>query len=64
MISVASSVKWRPFDGRLGDLLDRLTFHQQVIRDELNLAQVYAIRGMAEAQEQERPLAEKKSSGK
>jgi len=57
---VVSSIIWRPFDARLADLLDRITFHQQLVRDELNIAQARAIGNLVEVAKQEKLLEEKK----
>jgi hypothetical protein len=59
-VNIVSSVMWRPFDVRLADLLDRITFHQQLVRDELNIAQAYAMNSLLEAANQERELEAKK----
>ena len=58
--SVVSSVIWRPFDARLAGLLDRITFHQQLVRDELNIAQAHAMNHLVDAERQERELEVKK----
>ncbi|KAK3378715.1 hypothetical protein B0T24DRAFT_138215 [Lasiosphaeria ovina] len=58
-LRVVNSVIWRPFDARLSELLDRMAFQQQVVRDELNLFQTRAMNHLVEAEKQERALAKK-----
>lgn len=60
-INVVASMIWRPFDSRLSDLLERLAFQQQIVRDELNLAQARAINHLVEAQKQENKLQERRA---
>ncbi|KAK3319509.1 hypothetical protein B0T19DRAFT_268571 [Cercophora scortea] len=55
-IGVASSIIWRPFDVRLSESLQRLAFHQQVMRDELDIAQARAMDFLVEATKQEQQL--------
>ncbi|KAH7391025.1 hypothetical protein DE146DRAFT_634868 [Phaeosphaeria sp. MPI-PUGE-AT-0046c] len=47
---VIAELFWRPFDVRFQDLLDRMTFHQEVLDDELKLAGMKDLRSMLKAQ--------------
>jgi len=35
---VIGSLMWKPFDTRFQHIIDRLTFYQQLLKDEINLA--------------------------
>jgi DNA-binding protein H-NS len=56
---VTSSLAWRPFDTRFGDLLDQIAFHQSLVRDELDLARTISLNHSEEAAKKEQALAEK-----
>ncbi|KAF2103276.1 hypothetical protein NA57DRAFT_72251 [Rhizodiscina lignyota] len=40
--AILANLCWRPFDARFGDILERLKFHQSVVRDELRLMHIHA----------------------
>lgn len=47
---VIADLLWRPFDVRFQELLERMTFHQKVLEDELKLAGMEDLRSMLRAQ--------------
>jgi hypothetical protein len=40
---VVGDLLWRPFENRFQDILERMSFHQMVLKDELNLASMKAL---------------------
>jgi hypothetical protein len=49
---VVGELLWKPFDIRFQDILERLKFHQSVLRDELKWAKLGNIQSTFEAEAQ------------
>jgi len=55
---VVVDLLWKPFDARFSHLLEDLSFHRQVLRDEVLLLQIYGVEGLRKEAADERVEAQ------